>query len=165
MLTCPHECRRSPQPVKATAPVRRSYTAPTIFTWPRETAGPTMGSRLVSVCTPRVTLALMALARRSPGMSFAFMTAGRVPLAQFPDGARKRVAIVHVLDGSLDGATRAMAEHHDEPHPQLRHRILDAALQHWTRAAHDVACHPHHEEIAHPLIEEQLGRHTRIRAS
>ena len=57
-----------------------------------------------------------------------------------------------------------MTEHDDQPHVQLGNRVFDAALHRRARAVHHVPRHADHEHVAHPRVEEQFGRDSRIRA-
>ena len=63
--------------------------------------------------------------------------------------------------GHPDRAALGVAHHDDEPRSGGRGRELDAAHE---RGRDDVAGNTDHEEVSEPLVEEELGWRTRVRA-
>jgi hypothetical protein len=64
-----------------------------------------------------------------------------------------------LIQRGRDGATVGMAQHHHQPRAEALDGKLDAAD---LRRRHDVASHADDEQLAQPLIEDQLGRHAGI---
>jgi len=67
-----------------------------------------------------------------------------------------------LLERRVDGAAAGMAEYHDEARAEGRCGELDAAD---LRGGDDIAGDADHEQIAEPLIEDDLRGHARIRAA
>ena len=69
---------------------------------------------------------------------------------------------LELIDRSHHGAATRVTEHDDEPRMELRRRELHAAD---LRGRNHVAGHADHEQVAEPLIENDLGRHARVGAT
>ena len=69
---------------------------------------------------------------------------------------------LQLIQRGRDGTTVGMAQHHHQPGAEALDGKLDAAD---LRRRHDVAGHADDEQLAQPLIEDQLGRHAGICAA
>ena len=107
----------------------------------------------------------MTFSSLSPGLPFTARDGRPDRVDEVADRPGQGVVGVDVLDGGLDRAALAVAQHHDEPDAQLRDGELDAPLHGGARAADDVARHADHEQVADPLVEDQLGCHPRVGAA
>src|SRR4051794_1750294 len=66
------------------------------------------------------------------------------------------------LEGGVDGAAPGVAHDHDETRPEPLRGELDAAD---LRRGDDVTRHADDEQIAQPLVEDDLSRRARVRAA
>jgi len=71
-------------------------------------------------------------------------------------------SILHHLDGRVDGATVAVAQHHDQRNAE-HHRAVFETCE--AILIDEVARDAHHEQLARALIEGELGRKAGIRAA
>ena len=111
------------------------------------------------------TFARVTFSSLSPGWPLTALTAGPDRVDELADRTGKSVVGIDVLDGRLDRAALGVAQHHDEPRAEHANRELDAPLDRGARAADDVAGHAHHKQVAHTLVEDQLGCHSRVCAT
>ena len=69
---------------------------------------------------------------------------------------------LQLIQRGRDGTTVGMAQHHHQPGAETLDGKLDAAD---LGRGDDVAGHADDEQLAQPLIEDQLGRHTGVRTA
>ena len=69
---------------------------------------------------------------------------------------------LQLIQRGRDGATVGMAQHHHQPGAETLDGKLDAAD---LRRRHNVAGHADDEQLAQPLIEDQLGWHAGVRTA
>ena len=74
----------------------------------------------------------------------------------------KRGAILDHLDGRVDGATLAVAEHHDERNTEHGGAVFEAGE---AILVDEVSGHAHDEQLARTLVEGELGSKAGIRAA
>ena len=70
--------------------------------------------------------------------------------------------LLELFQGGQDRPALRMAQDNHQPGPEVRGRELDAAN---LRRRHDVAGDTDDEQIAQPLVEDELSRHPRVRAT
>ena len=68
---------------------------------------------------------------------------------------------VERVDGRRDGAAGLVAHHDNQRRVQVADRVLEAPEH---VRADDVAGHADHEQVAKPLVEDELGGHSRVAA-
>ncbi len=75
---------------------------------------------------------------------------------------QRRSAGLCLVDGGRHGAAFVMAEHEDQRHLQHGDRVLERSDH---RVGDDLPGVAHHEQVAEPLVEDDLGREPRIAAA
>ena len=74
----------------------------------------------------------------------------------------KSRSILHHLDGRVDGAAAAVAQHHDQRNAEHHRAVFETGE---AILIDEVARDAHHEQLARALIEGKLGRKAGIRAA